>query len=176
MADDENAGVAPADAVTETPQVDPALVVDTPNTEDGADLLVEFIGDPAQHPLEGCINGAKFAYPYGEPVRVPAHVLEVIEGANYLFKSLPPEVPTEGGAALPDASGQGDAGDLSGSGGSDDLGVNLETLLDKSVAEVIAALPELATEQLTWLLNAETNGKTRKSLLEALEKALAPAA
>lgn len=161
---------APAAADVETPAVEP-------DVDANLELVdVEFIGDPAQHPLKGNINGQAYEYPYGQTVKVPLYILNVIEDAGYLFirKSLP----SSDGAALPVGTGQGDAGALS-EGGSDGPGVNpdqaddldLNALLDKSVAEIIDALPTLAVEQIDWLISAETNGKTRKSLIEALTKA-----
>lgn len=43
-------------------------------------------------------------------------------------------------------------------------------LLDGTVDEVVAALPELTGDQLADLLHAEQAGKTRKTLVEALSE------
>lgn len=45
-------------------------------------------------------------------------------------------------------------------------------LAEKSVKEVEAVLPELSGGQLAELLEAEVNGKNRKSLVEQIEKAI----
>lgn len=49
------------------------------------------------------------------------------------------------------------------------------SILDQPVKDIVAVLPELTGEELAVLLEAETNGKTRKGLITALELAIAAA-
>jgi len=42
-------------------------------------------------------------------------------------------------------------------------------LLDKSVADILAVLPDLSTDQIASLISAETAGKTRKGLLAKMQ-------
>jgi hypothetical protein len=47
------------------------------------------------------------------------------------------------------------------------------TILDSPVKDIIAALPQLTRDELEALLADETAGKTRKTLVAALEQAIA---
>ncbi len=51
-------------------------------------------------------------------------------------------------------------------------GDELLNLLDQSVEAIKALLPDLADDELRTLMDAEQNGKTRKSLMQAFEQEL----
>lgn len=56
--------------------------------------------------------------------------------------------------------------------GKEEGGGDLLSILDNSVPKVIAALADLATEELEQLKQAEVAGNTRKGVIDALDAAI----
>lgn len=70
----------------------------------------------------------------------------------------------------------GDEGDeaVEGAGGDSGERTAEPSLLDLSVAKIMEKLPDLSQDEIAALLEAEKAGKTRSTLISALEEALNP--
>lgn len=164
---------------------------DTQNTvaETGADdaafrdINAIIDGSPADEPARGNLNGSDFIYERNVVHTMPQVHYDIVEGAGYPIRhatgadlSSPDTAPAEDGAALTetDVSNGGDGGDLAAGGANSTVEPN--PILDGNVADVIATLPGLTRDELTALLAAEQAGKTRVTLVAAIEAALAGAA
>lgn len=158
-----------------------------PATEADELKAVRFLGQPADQPFRGSVNGRPFNYAIGVAVLALASHLAIADDAGFKFELLgdeeaeklfavqkeaesQPAPQGEGAAPAGEEPAPGD-GSTSASGGAD-AAVNL-SLLDGNVEEVTAGLAGLDAAQLGELLEAEKNGKTRKGVYDAIEAAIA---
>lgn len=98
------------------------------------------------HPVQ--VGSLRVDIPVGEPVDVPEPVLEVLDHAAVRYERLDTEPVTEESPGV--------------------LG-----LLDGPVSKLADGLPDVSDHGLRVLLEAEQNGKTRKSAVAAIEDEIA---
>lgn len=163
---------------------------DTQNSEQAEEVVIENVpaiidGNAADEPARGNLNGSDFEYARNVEHLMPEPHYQIIENAGYPIRlvdgfavSSPETVLTGDGAAPSETqvSEQGDGG-APVEGGTDSTVIPETdlTILDNKVEDVIAALPGLSKADLEALLAAETAGKTRVSVIAALQAAIGEA-
>lgn len=161
---------------------------DIQNSEQVEEIVIENVaaiidGSAADEPARGNLNGSDFEYARNVEHLMPEPHYQIIENAGFPIRLLdevavssPESVLTGDGAAPSETqvSEQGDGGaPVEGGTGSTVIQETDLTILDKKVEEVVAALPNLSKADLEALLAAENAGKTRVTVIAALEAAIA---
>lgn len=137
-------------------------------------------------PVRLNVGGRQREYPVNTEVNVDDAELAALRNTDHEITLI------EGGTAADEAeeqapapAGSGDGGDAGGGGESgdpatDDSDGEAEAIphdfLDRSVTAIIADLPSLSPGQLQTARQAEELGKTRKSLIAAIDEAIAASA
>lgn len=127
-------------------------------------------GDKAAAPIRLNLNGRRLVIPINTATPVPPDFLAVLEASDISFERLdapvsaPPQAGEDGGGA--DHQGAGAAADTA----PEPVSVLIPAdFLDRSVAAILPDLEGMSAAELEALRAAETGGKTRKSLIAAIE-------
>ena len=157
-------------------------VADT-GAEDAAVLDITAIidGTAADETVRGNVNGSTFEYERNVVHKMPNNHYDIIEGAGFPIRTVdgavvssPEPTSVDDGAALTgtNVSNEGDGGDpVEGGTGSTVNSFDM-SVLDGNVTDVTAKLPEFSRDYLEALLAAEKAGKTRVTVVAAIEAAL----
>ena len=155
--------------------IDQTAPVET--AQDDVPFIIMVSADPATTPLRPNVNGEIFEIPFNTEVTVPAELFDALVATDLPIQivSQPLRVVAvvdEMSGGIP-AGGTGDAAATDTDAEAEAARAELLALLDQSVPAATEALAGKTAQDLAALLAAEQAGKTRVTLIAAIEAAIA---
>jgi hypothetical protein len=123
-------------------------------------------GEPAQAAVDLSVNGVSVRIPRNVETPIPAHFLPTLIASSYEFELVETESLAGSGGG-----GDGDPAPVAANRFEQDP-ASLNTFLDMSIAKIAPLLVNMTEPELRTLLAAEEAGKTRTTLVAAINQSL----